>query len=99
ALAGPFLAEPLFRLHLRTLLLLPHAVCYVVLVNLVNLQVHRIALAADRCQLAVFRAQGGLLLSQQDIANVGVCGAALADTLGDLTATLDDLSLALHGRG
>ncbi|GFR51586.1 hypothetical protein Agub_g14007 [Astrephomene gubernaculifera] len=104
ALAGPFLAEPLSRLHLRTLLLLAvmvlsHAVCYVVLVNLVNLQfgnvraVHRMALAADRCQLAVFRAQVASFCSQQDIANVSVCEAPLADTLSDLTATLDDLEV------
>ncbi|GFR51631.1 hypothetical protein Agub_g13986 [Astrephomene gubernaculifera] len=101
-LIGPSLSEPLARLFLRTLLLLfcmaaTHAICYVVLMRLIDSQythvhqLHRVALAADRCQVASIKATVMDFCSQPDIAPVSFCTPSLNSTVIDMRAALDDL--------
>ncbi|GLC57759.1 hypothetical protein PLESTB_001261700 [Pleodorina starrii] len=100
--SGPQLAAPLARMRNHTWLLLAamlitHVVMYVILTSIINRQfanvreVHRLALAADRCQLATVKIVVSEFCSRPGIAPVSVCEVPLAASLSDLRVALDDL--------
>ncbi|EFJ45814.1 hypothetical protein VOLCADRAFT_93917 [Volvox carteri f. nagariensis] len=99
---GPQLTGPLLRMRVHTWLLLAamlatHVVMYVILIGIIDRQfanvreVHRLALAADRGQLATIKAAAAEFCSRPGVAPVSVCEAPLTSTLSDLRAALDDL--------
>ncbi|GIL69155.1 hypothetical protein Vretifemale_127 [Volvox reticuliferus] len=106
-LSGPTLQLSLSRLWRRTLLLLTgmlatHVICYVVLLVFVNSQyshvraIHRVALAADRCQVAALKVAVAEFCSRPGVDPVSICEVPLTTTLRDLRAALDDLETYHH---
>ncbi|KAG2429691.1 hypothetical protein HYH02_013949 [Chlamydomonas schloesseri] len=101
-LGGPSLALPLERLRFRSLVVLGvmvavHVVCYVVLQGLIAEQftnvreLHRLALAADRCQVATVKAAVAEFCSRPGVAPVSVCEIPLNRTVSDIRSALEDL--------
>lgn len=58
-------------------------------------EVHRLALAADHCQLTTIKAAVAEFCSRSWVAPVSVCHAPLGDSLKDMQAALYDLE-AFH---
>ncbi|GIL69029.1 hypothetical protein Vretifemale_13, partial [Volvox reticuliferus] len=102
--SGPQLTTPLLRMRYHTWLLLAvmliaHVVMYVILISIINRQfsnvreVHRLALAADRCQLATVKVAVAEFCTRTDIAPVSICEVPLTTTMLDLNSALDDLEV------
>ncbi|GLI62827.1 hypothetical protein VaNZ11_005578, partial [Volvox africanus] len=102
--SGPQLMTSLLRMRYHTWLLLAvmliaHVVMYVILTSLINRQfsnireVHRLALAADRCQLATVKAVITEFCTRAGIEPVSICEVPLTTTILDLNSALDDLEV------
>ncbi|GIL48962.1 hypothetical protein Vafri_5459 [Volvox africanus] len=102
--SGPHLMAPLLRMRYHTWLLLAvmliaHVVMYVILISLINRQfsnvreVHRLALAADRCQLATVKVVVAEFCTRPGVEPVSICEVPLTTTLPDLNSALDDLEV------
>ncbi|GLI66740.1 hypothetical protein VaNZ11_010687 [Volvox africanus] len=106
-LSGSTLELSLSRFLRRTLLLLTgmlatHVICYIVLMGFVDSQyshvreIHRVALAADRCQISALKVAVAEFCSRPGVDPVSVCEVPLTMTLRDLRAALDDLESYHH---
>ncbi|GLI62748.1 hypothetical protein VaNZ11_005487, partial [Volvox africanus] len=100
--AGTGLAEVLWRLKSRVLLLLAamlvtHITCYIILFRLMKGQfsyvsgVHQLALVADRTQVAVARSAVIEFCSRPGVTPEGVCEMPLDAVVNDVRHALDDL--------
>ncbi|KAG2429714.1 hypothetical protein HYH02_013971 [Chlamydomonas schloesseri] len=99
---GVRLAGPLAAMRSRTLwlllgMLVSHVAVYVIFTSLVSSQfvnireVHRLALAADRCQVVSVKAAIAEFCSRPGVAPESACEPGLNATVSDLRAAIDDL--------
>ncbi|KAG2424794.1 hypothetical protein HXX76_014218 [Chlamydomonas incerta] len=103
-ISGPQLAAPLARLRRHTVgvllvMLLTHVICYLLTARFIDAQfgrvheLHRLALAADRCQYVAIKASVAEFCSRPGIAPVSVCETPLNASVADLKSAVDDLEL------